>query len=1450
MTRPRSQQILDLQTRFSKLKYTPTPGSKSDSIFLASVYDNTITGIIGGVEEQIQPILRSTVIPPYLIAAGDAIMISQNGGAAVIVTFTSTDITASKIALRINSKIVSASAFAGQLIILSYIPGKSGSIVISDVVPGTLAKIGLIAGTYYGVDPSKRGIVTLSNDYFDASLGGDVILKTTDGRDVISDTSASLLLGDKSGEIIRGLEIPGGAPIHARIHDVGSFLILNYNARMPLRSEIETYGSDFGSLDSSDTIDILVVDPEFGFSTSITVTFPSGPGLTRDQVATTINQAWSTQLSLSGSGAAHVSGNIIQPYTFSGVSKINIAIDGAAFTTVDLTGATTALDVATAINLATSSTIAVAVTTATGIVVSLQSGNSDGTTSEIEITPPPGGRSDVFAVLGLIPGRYKGYYLAQPSGPSEIMLFGVGRGYNPYIQISSTNAVTLERMGLFAAITHGKDEGEQAVSFPEMGRTVGDVVPVVALIPEVMDFGEIPDNDISVTSKFLDKVSSTTTTSATKIYSVDGSPFVGNGLKDAGKSAPVSPDGLLSNSIPNTTRSEYENLFKYIVHADFSKRIVTSVVANNIEGGGVAGNPTPVSESFKVDVDPSDAKSSVVRSFSISFGRDGTPFFPFEVKSLVPAVNGITWLVDAADTGADKTALSNTTGPLRLYDINTAAAGASSGGSKVIVLSSATATEGDDTIRVMDSQSGNKEPVSVFRGINAKFGTSVGDGINSFGEFNGPDAIQKAIAFFVTNRTSGSLRIFVKHGSYAITTINPIVVPSGVGLILEGESGSIFDTRIATSQSVPASILVNNNSTLDLRDVSIGGIGYDFVLEVKGELLVRDTSMSRTSIKWNDGISGIAERCSISSVGCTLPLLEILAGNGVTKTGFVFRDCKFVGGDSLPILKVGPSSLTGLTAIENISFIRCNIACGSTSYNTTTNNLTGNSGVIDIDPGTAGGSLTTSFGPYLKKVEWIDCDVTASSTGTAAVLIHLIPVANAVYTTAIPFNIAANSAMRIDKVVISGGRWIAPRVSTAVNAFTIGLSARATETKDINFGRVEISNWDFEIDTSSSTHVTQGAATQDSDSFFTSVVTNQSGHTAVGSWGAVAISAIDLVMRDCELSGFNQSGNCGDILWKIDGQGKIDNIKISGYVIGVSGSVPDQRIRTRFGAVDISSYNDPRNIEISNVSIIGNDASATTLWAIDSIWQHEPSQTPVTILNCSIDNFTTNLLNNSSNCFGIVDASANSIWGTNYGNTGTVDNLIIDGMICAHGTYGIHIARNLGINKFKKITIKNCSIHDNDYGGIFYSVATIGIGLLTITGNNVHNNGTVAGIIGIVVSCDDWTDHPSEVIVTNNNVYDNSSSGLSPQISIISNNSGTQSPLGIVYGNSLVGIGVIGTLKINRMVLGVSTALVSPSVPVLRGIETGYVGGTTPGNSCFFDTGIDMIHNIGSLTSP
>ena len=297
-------------------------------------------------------------------------------------------------------------------------------------------------------------------------------------------------------------------------------------------------------------------------------------------------------------------------------------------------------------------------------------------------------------------------------------------------------------------------------------------------------------------------------------------------------------------------------------------------------------------------------------------------------------------------------------------------------------------------------------------------GVSVGDGVTSFGDFNGVDAIEQAVTFWGTAGTS-SLRVHVKRGTY---TIEALTVPTLQELILEGDGRQ--DTRITLAPTGLTAMTVTSGGQLVLKDLALvqttGGpvqVGGSIRVErclfegVQTQYIMGSSFRAATS--GNRSATAIVRDSEFNHSGRTSSCIEF--GNSLgTKSGVEYEDCTFESaatGEPLISVNVISSGDPGL--FSHVLFNRCNILLhGIASASSTA--LSGPTGLVNLDP-----SLGVHNDLGIDEWSFKDCNVSVADEAIDnKILLHLLPVAwNAANVTV---------RMRVGKFSISGGTWSVP----------------------------------------------------------------------------------------------------------------------------------------------------------------------------------------------------------------------------------------------------------------------------------------------------------------------------------------------------------------------------------------------------------------------------------------
>lgn len=1044
MVQPRKEQVKNLKTRHSRVTYFPTAGEAYTQILDASMYSQVISDTPGGAQENTKAIIISSTTALYnTILAGDAINIYVDDPNPTLVTFAATDITASRIAATINAAVGSDVALdnEGTLVLFSSQSGDDAYITLENSVSGTLSKLGLTAGTYNGVSAPTRGIVTAEADI--ESIGGSdfirrggfVPVRSGDGRVVTTDANSSSILHVDNGTYptLRRIDIPGGMPIHGRIvrnsKDTGYWIL--YYAQMPTEATVKTFNSDFANLDGTDS---LTIGAEIDYRTgpgyntkvvNLTVTFPAGP-YDRDSTITRINEVFATDVA-AGSGKAFVVGTISQPFTLDSTDDgISIAVDGGAAQFVTFLGTEkTASEVAARISLLTGVTASPESTTGNNELVKISSDETDGTISSLDIQNS--GVSDTLQKLGIIPGLYRGVFIAEPYGDDEIILKGLNRGGNSKLDISG-NAPTLVRMGLTAGTYYGENGGEVKVDFPTLDQITNSDAFSYLLVPEIVEYGE---TDLKVESTLQEFDSNFGVSPGGKgSNTVTDGAFGGfsKGITDTGKPVTVNALGQVDTTLVRAVRDDLQNTFKKFIVGDFTPGVnsVEKLVAAIIQTPGVEGNPQPKPSFFSIDVDPDESYPGPFIQFRFwrDTGNSYTPFrFGYDSSALYSNFEWYLYLNTDAGIAAEDI--------LWLADTNTVQAGLDHVGLKDLPLTDST---GGRYPRVFELETNDTTQPSLIGHANARWSVTVGDGTNSFGDFSGSDAIEQALAYFDANVSAYYVcHILIKPGTYISSgytlTNNILYVFQG----METGFASSGSRRAILQHSGAGALFTQTNGSggiflrgLTIEKTGTGNLAIDAQTNpVNAEYVFFNDLGIKTQIAGStNGPPFIAlKRCLFAGTGgnayMTSPIpcveMEFLFTYGYRST--VFEDCVFKSAYHNPVLRITDAATTVPNVrTGKILFDRCRLDMRSTTDNGG-GNLTGNSGALELVPYDTG-DLTIS------DIEWRDCTVT-TDTGAARILLYVRTDNGTEY-------------INIDKLTIKGGSWLAASGVTAFNPFYIG----------------------------------------------------------------------------------------------------------------------------------------------------------------------------------------------------------------------------------------------------------------------------------------------------------------------------------------------------------------------------------------------------------------------------
>ena len=1463
MVRPRKEQILSINTRHARYTADVTAGTSLTTITAASVNPYLITDTQGGAQEDCPAFVRGTVSEIFTIVASDAINISVDGGSTITVTFAGTDTIASKVVARINGTVGIPANFArnenGKVLLVSTTTGSTSTIQLSDFVAGTLAKLGLTAGTTTGATAPIRGVVTKSADL----KGGFVRLSRSEGNTIVTNADELISISNdiKFGHGLTA-NIKGGLPLHGRLLPSGSNYELSYFCKIPQRPEVVTGDSSFASLNGTDSFTITVSGPN-GIFGPFTITFPAFPYTTAASIADRINTVFATTANtVTGTGNAFVDSVEVQPFDMEGGDTFYISIDGGVTTPVTFAGTeVTAADVVATINaaLGVTGTASTYTDLLGNISFRIQSNNTNGRTSSVEIFGPP---DNITKKLGLSVGKIRGFICADLYGTQSVKIFSPTRGALSSLVIGGVNPTTLTRMGLTAGTYPGSDSYvEESVNLPVVSG-FASTYTLKCLIPEELEFGEVNPATESFLENFDDISAGNNNSYSDDLYASGAYPYFAaesglgtQGGKDHGKVVLANHFGVLDEDLLVPAQTYANRFFKKFLRTassgGYRRGEVAALVASSIETPGTSGNPLPTSNIFTVDVDPDNSYTDA--EFRIQKDRLGTPVVPFRVRELGGASpTALDWVSDAG-TGTIDFGYGSVLSRLWLYDVNTIAAG----GAESIPFTDATQTD----LRIGDAlvTSG----LSLLKKVNSVFTITCGDGVNSFGDFNGANAIQDAVAYIISTISSDTFRIQIKQGTYTVDTGAVNVT----GTIDPTNSGAISNaTFIFEAVGPNAVIIASSNATVFEGGISNRLELINLRIETFTAPYSRLTNIGQNSVCYATGCSIVGSQIRAvdservifdkstidmsADAACDRPAFLFEFGDGAADTHqlFKFVNSKITSGQNNPILRVrATGAAVSYTVCESIVFEDCKLSTKSTTVDGN-GNLTGNCGIFDVDPN---GSIAVagSTGVLINSLNFTRCDVQANtSLGPVSVLIHFIPTANGVFTNASPWTFGVSPYLAVNYLTIDGGDWVIPGVNTSINPFTIGGVAVKLTINNISYG------------TPQSTGVTQGAATADVGGFFTSLV-GPSGAPATSFWGSMALSAFNLDLDNIKINEMTRAGNSGDLFVYCLQNCRMKDISITDYIDAAPGSVPNQRVRFRFG--DPIAYN-TLNANIKRLIIKG--ANGTGNWTATStgdndyaIIVYEPVQEvfginkhAVTFENCEVSDFLNATIQNSIG-FAFHDIAGGALFGTGLGVNGTmftgvklINNKFDQNTVGISYVNSNTVVRNLEIIDNK---ITNCS----DWGVYLYDTTTDALGLLTINDNRIFNCGNTSGREGIYVNTADWDN--TYLIMNHNYVHNNNTAVTGIQVNIINSAiPGSTSPRGVVMGNSArASTGFVGQFRIQTnntptLITGTYPAAFTPAGEPFRGVETGYVGGAAPGDSRYFQPATPMFHNDATLT--
>jgi hypothetical protein len=1428
MTQPRKEQIHSANTKFVLAGYSIIPHTSETVLSPSDLNPYFITDIPNGAELDVPASVKSSNNSPYAILGGDAINIRINSGPIQTVTFVGTDIITSRVATKINSVIGSDIAFdlGGVLQLRTPGAGASQSIVLSDAGPSVLAKLGLVAGTYTGFDGPTRGILTQTPDL----KGGEVLLTTRDSIPLTTE-AVHAVHAILFGKLIRTVDIPGGLAIRGRIIFDGTNYRIKYYVNLPSPAYAYTYNSNFAALDGTDSITFNVDGNSF------VISFPSPP-YTRDQVIDRINQQYASNVG--GISYARVISTVTGPYNGPG-SQFSISVDGGAPQVINIGASThSATDLAAAIQSQLTGAIATTIIIGSKQFISIQSSNANGLTSSIEISTAAIGFTQMpsatfLRMIGLMPGIYKGAYIAEPYGASDIRIRSWTRGSTSQIIVTG-NPTTLIRMGLVASTITGDNAAlPNPVLAPRMRAALSDAsaYEVQALLPEVQEFGDIkPDMESGVQS-FLAKA----LTSGPITRGLDfaepasgagtSSGIVTNGIFSAGRSVVADPMGVLPESVAQSIYDWFDNTIRQTTRLN-SARDTIALVTNNIRSTGNDGNPVPRSPTFLFDLDPDNFYNGAPKHFIARWASEtGSTFDAFEYahESGNPGLSDYLNIKDAP--------LYNSNGPLRLADANTETAGSAFFSDKYLRISSVS----HPNLQIGDVPflgAPNTSAYCLLQSINAgrsqdgKTTIVCGDGTLSKGDFEGPDAISKAIAY-CNFRGITFARFIIKRGDYTNTTPYNFSTFDHIEIISACVPQSNFAGFARLINQVPGPILTGPNVggmiTLKGLDIKSTAAQDSPIIQIIGA-----SHVELENILYQHGhieITNLTLKFSAKNVttvestfGTSTPASVRFIWNTTTFVDYIRFEDAFIGSQAnSPIVRLELTGAPGSIFVNEITFE------GGSYFPGRVDNVGGNlqngGGVIDFLPGTA--EAYVGAGLRIGKLRLYDCNISTNSLGSGSpIFFHICPTG---FNGPLAYNYGTDPVVSIDNVHIRGGTWTnASDSTTSPHAMIVGVGIGSSSNNSFKArGKLTIEGITFDTGLSKYGPMTLCGASFMQNYGSGGISENVSGFLVASGW--------DVTVRDIRFINLISQPDFPDIFINGYGESFINHIIMEDWTVLTPGAIPVSRIFLRpFNSFTKITVDDVR---LNNDFTVGDwYANAVVLLTPNS--DNDLNSPRLVIRNVQVNGMVFPTANNAA----MILLSSDF---TSWASAPTGFSGIIIELCQLDGSF----TNRHGIGSFSGVTdnlfVRNNTITAMEHQGIAILPGNF-VGIIEFESNVISLCGNSSGVSGLLCITGQSL---GTINVFKNTIYSNNSSDTGIQVNIWrASDFGTGTRLN-AYGNCLDRSGVSAQFNTR---IGTSLALVGnqpTTIPIL-GLETNYDPATT---SKVFTLGGSMIHNKGLFTS-
>ena len=860
---------------------------------------------------------------------------------------------------------------------------------------------------------------------------------------------------------------------------------------------------------------------------------------------------------------------------------------------------------------------------------------------------------------------------------------------------------------------------------------------------------------------------------------------------------------------------------------------VTALVSTHFRTPNGVRLPESAAMSFDVDPEGSGAVVQLFQWTSLAdvggarvlakLYNDPTSIFGQGATGLLQLSPGFAW--DALGTALFR-------------DVNIAGGGPGGDIVNFLPLSSSTAANGDQFIRVLNALPTaavpGSYPESILQSLNARFEATVGDGVNTFGDFNGPSGLQDAVNFFAAS-TQGVGHIKVKSGnSYTWTSVN---LTGKTALYIEG-SGSTSTSITSLNVSGPAFQLnfqlvmkgiswVQSPGTSPVGFLVLGGCVFleDVVLE---GLFIEVSNAQSLFFPAVLGVCFYAKNCVFLSTAIATPGVIFDAEDGNTHAGYILEDCTFNA--TVPEAKtvvIGTASPTAGTVISGVRFIRCTYVLAGSLV--TAGVHANNTGVLEIAPQ---GSQDFT----IADITFQDCDVSVvGGAGYASILAYIMPLGYGAT--------GLTQAAILKKVTIRGGKWDAGSAPSDLG--NLFICAQKIVVEDVDFYGTNgpgagvappEAKWAI---FASSTPIPQNIWSK-----FTFSV-GRASSLNVGA-GRVFQADLGIDITNARFSNLTQCNTCDlrvDLPGTYVGEGtvsvssRIQNVKFFNYLPATSpgGSVPLYRfyINSLFRAAGDNNV----HAVVDQVSLLGLTAGESTNWSANGLVGIEPT-VGLELRKVTVQDF-----------FPAAGSPDNGFF-VNYG--AGLDQYKIRFIDCMATSCnnGLIVPAGSGSNN----PLDGFEIIGGDYSNNQLGIALFPDKIGAVTLHRVRACYNV--LQGLSVAPGQWDLIPfaagnssSFLTVTSGTfVGNNPSSGPPPVQVLLRTRSSGDKVYGYVHGNICRSTGASpGAIEVQQ---GAAGALPSPAIlgvdTFVRGVETGWGGSP----QVTYANNIPMLHNHATLITP